>query len=298
MPDYRSVLAEIFLTAEERRLRSGWRLIGQLMLLLLFLFLLGIPVTLLYPLSTANLDQLLLVSTIIGFPAITISVYLARRYLDRRSFASLGLYINPQVLRDLGFGFGLAALMMGLIFVAHLSAGWLILDGFAWHNGSALNVLLMILLWLFIFILVGVYEELLVRGYWLQNLAEGISLFWAVLISSALFAVLHLNNPNASLVSAIGLLAAGIFLAYSFLRTRSLWMPIGLHIGWNFFQGNVFGFPVSGIKTYSLIEHTVVGERIVTGAAFGPEAGLILFPVLLIGFGLIKRFTKARQITP
>jgi uncharacterized protein len=298
MPDHRSIFDEIFLTTEERRLRSGWRLIGQLMLLLLFLFLLGIPVTLFLPLSTTNLDQMLLVSTILGFPTITISVYLARRYLDRRSFASLGLDFNPQAIKDLGFGFGLAAFMMGVIFLAHLAAGWLILEGFAWNFESVPTVFLNILFWLFIFILVGWYEELLFRGYWLQNLAEGFNLFWAVLISSALFAVLHLSNPNASWVSAIGLLAAGFFLAYSFLRTRSLWLPIGLHIGWNFFQGNVFGFPVSGLTTYALIEHTVIGERIVTGGAFGPESGLILFPVLLIGIGLIKWFTKARQTTP
>jgi uncharacterized protein len=297
MPDNRSILAEIFLTSEERRLRSGWRLVGQLMLLLVFIFLFGIPAFIIYPPNTTNLDELLLLSTIVGFPAITISVYLARRYLDRRSIASLGLYLNPQAVKDLGFGFGLAAFMMGVIFLAHLAAGWLILEGFVWNFEPVQTVVLNILFWLFIFILVGWYEELLVRGYWLQNLAEGLNIFWAVLISSVLFAVLHLSNPNASWISAVGLLAAGLFLAYSFLRTRSLWLPIGLHIGWNFFQGNVFGFPVSGITTYALIEHTVVGERIVTGGAFGPESGLILFPVLLIGIGLIKWFTKARQTT-
>ncbi|MBE0411833.1 MAG: CPBP family intramembrane metalloprotease [Anaerolineales bacterium] len=297
MPEKRSVLAEIFLTPEEKRLRSGWRLIGHLMLFILIGVLFIIPSALILPLFSADIDELLLYSAILGFPAVTISVYLARRFLDRRSFASLGLYINPQAVKDLGFGLGLTALMMGLIFVAHLAAGWLTFDGFVWDFEPMSAVVLTSLLWLLIFLLVGWYEELLARGYWLQTLAEGLNNFWAVSISSVVFAVLHLGNPNASLTSALGLIAAGVFLAYAYLRTRSLWLPIGLHIGWNFFQGNVFGFPVSGINTYSLLEYTVTGDRAVTGGAFGPEAGLILFPVLLIGFGLVKWYTKARQVT-
>ncbi|MFU8771704.1 MAG: lysostaphin resistance A-like protein [Anaerolineales bacterium] len=297
MPEKRSVLAEIFLTPEEKRLRSGWRLIGHLMLFILIGVLFIIPSALILPLFSADIDELLLYSAILGFPAVTISVYLARRFLDRRSFASLGLYINPQAVKDLGFGLGLTALMMGLIFVAHLAAGWLTFDGFVWDFEPMSAVVLTSLLWLLIFLLVGWYEELLARGYWLQTLAEGLNNFWAVSISSVVFAVLHLGNPNASLTSALGLIAAGVFLAYAYLRTRSLWLPIGLHIGWNFFQGNVFGFPVSGINTYSLLEHTVTGDRAVTGGAFGPEAGLILYPVLLIGFGLVKWYTKARQVT-
>jgi len=298
MSENRSLLTRLFLTPQERRLRSGWRLIGQSMLLLILLLILSFPAVIFLPFDPANRTELMLLSTIIGFPAITISVFLARRILDRRSFVSLGLFLNVQALKDLLFGIGLAGLMMGLIFLALWIPGWLTFDGFAWDFESTSTVTITILVWLLIFILVGWYEELLARGYWLQNLAEGIDMFWAVLISSMAFAVLHLNNPNATWTSAIGLLAAGLFLAYGYLRTRLLWLPIGLHVGWNFFQGNIYGFPVSGIETYALIQHTVVGDELVTGGAFGPEAGLILFPALLVGFGLIKLYTKARKIAP
>lgn len=297
MPENRSILERILLTPRERRLRTGWRLLGLSVLLLIFFTIISIPSAILFPFSPENLSELLLFSTIVGFPAITISVYLARRFLDHRSFSSLGLFWNAHTFRDLVFGIGLAGLMMGLIFFALWGAGWLTLDGFAWDFDPGSSVASTMLTWLFIFILVGWYEELLTRGYLLQNLADGLDIFWGVLISSVVFAVLHLNNPNATWISAIGLLAAGFFLAYGYLRTQLLWLPIGLHIGWNFFQGNVFGFPVSGIETYSLIEHTVVGDEIITGGAFGPEAGLILFPVLLIGFGLIRWYTKARKFT-
>ena len=298
MPEKSSIFSTIFLTPEQGRLRSGWRLFGQSMLLLIFFMVFTIPATFFYQPDLENLADLMIISTIVGVPAITASVYLARRLLDRRSFVSLGLLWNVQAVKDLFFGIGLAGLMMAIIYLVHWGAGWLIFDGFAWDIEAGPVVASTLLIWLLIFILVGWYEELLTRGYWLQNLAEGLNLFWAVFISSAAFAILHLFNPHTSSMSAIGLLAAGVFLAYGYLRTKLLWLPVGLHIGWNFFQGNVFGFPVSGIETYSLIEHSLVGPEIVTGGAFGPEAGLILFPVLLIGFGSIKWYTKNRQTTP
>jgi hypothetical protein len=113
-----------------------------------------------------------------------------------------------------------------------------------------------------------------------------------VVISSAIFGVMHLGNPNATWVSAAGIFFAGLFLAYGYLATKQLWLPIGLHIGWNFFEGVVFGFPVSGLDIYRLIRITVDGPELWTGGAFGPEAGLVLLPGLLLGVALIYVYTK------
>jgi membrane protease YdiL (CAAX protease family) len=93
-----------------------------------------------------------------------------------------------------------------------------------------------------------------------------------------------------TILSFIGLVAAGLFLAYAYVITRQLWLPIGLHIGWNFFEGNVFGFPVSGLETFKLITLRVHGPELWTGGAFGPEAGLIVFPALLLGLGLMAGY--------
>jgi len=93
----------------------------------------------------------------------------------------------------------------------------------------------------------------------------------------------------------LGLFAAGLFLAYGYLRTQQLWLPIGLHIGWNFFEGTIFGFPVSGSFFYRLIRHSVSGPELITGGDFGPEAGLIVLPMMVLGAGLIYWFTRHRR---
>ena len=140
-------------------------------------------------------------------------------------------------------------------------------------------------------VMVGWQEELLSRGYWLQNLEDGLGLPAALAISSILFALAHLANPHVSLMPILGLTAAGLFMAYGYLTTRQLWLPIGLHIGWNFFEGPVFGFPVSGTTDFfRLLDLSRHGPGFLTGGAFGPEAGLIQYPILLLGVWLIARY--------
>ena len=95
---------------------------------------------------------------------------------------------------------------------------------------------------------------------------------------------------------AAGIFFAGLFLAYGYLRTGQLWLSIGLHIGWNFFEGVIFGFPVSGLDIYRLIRHQIQGPEIWTGGAFGPEAGLIVLPALAVGSVLIYFYTRDRRI--
>jgi hypothetical protein len=106
-----------------------------------------------------------------------------------------------------------------------------------------------------------------------------------------------LFNPNLSWLAFLGLFLSGLFLAYGYLRTEQLWLPIGLHLGWNFFEGIVFGFPVSGNYTYQLVRQTTTGPELITGGAFGPEAGLILLPALLLGTAGIYWYTLNRKPT-
>lgn len=275
-------------------MRAAWRLLGQLALLLVTLVVFGIPLgILLVAFPAVSWENIFFLDRTLTFLAITVSVFVARRLLDRRSISSLGLVWNRQAVRDLVFGFLLAGLLLGLVFLVEWAAGWLQFEGFAWHFDPWPVVFGWVGVLFFTFVLVGWQEELLARGYWLQNISEGLDLAWGVSISASLFALAHIANPNANLQSIVGLVAAGLFLSLGYLRTRQLWLPIGLHTGWNFFEGPIFGFPVSGLQFYRLIHHQVEGPVILTGGSFGPEAGLIQLPALLLGVVLILFYTRS-----
>jgi membrane protease YdiL (CAAX protease family) len=286
----RSILARIFLSPEEPRLRAGWRLLLHILLMLLFGSILGVIAI---ALGILDLDSIW--GQILNFLIITGSVYVARRWLDKRSFESLGLKLDRYTALDILAGIGITFVQMGVIYVAMLGLGWLTFEGFAW-DFDPLNVVIRGVVTFFIlFLFVGWNEELLSRGYQLQTIASGLNLFWGVVISSAIFGLLHLGNPNATWVSAVGIFFAGVYLAYGYIRTKQLWLPIGLHIGWNFFEGVVFGFPVSGLSNiYKLIRIQVHGPELWTGGAFGPEAGLIVLPSLLLGAFFIYLYTMRR----
>ena len=290
----RSFFAKVFLSPQEPRLRAGWRLLLQTLMMIII----GIPLqlalaALISPGENGNVDFLIgQVPQLIMFAG---SIYIARRWLDKRSFASLGLQFNKQVFIDILAGIAITFLMMGLIYFVELAAGWLTFKSFAWQTDSAATVVGGVLIFFLVFICVGWNEELLSRGYHLQTFASGTNMFWGVLISSSLFGILHLGNPNATWLSVAGILFAGLFLAYGYLRTGQLWLSIGLHIGWNFFEGVIFGFPVSGLDfIYPLTRIQVRGPEIWTGGAFGPEAGLVILPALVIGAILIHLYTTKR----
>ena len=287
----RPFLQTVFISPDEPRLRAGWRLFLHLLIMIPVGFIADAIFRVLLPFwnGAALKGQLVNLLTMTG------SIYIARRLLDKRSFTSLGLKLDKKMWLDLLAGIGITFLMMGLIYILMSLMGWITFEGFAWQTESASSVTLNLVGMLVVFILVGWNEELLSRGYQLQNLADGISLTWGVLISSAVFGILHLGNPNATWLSAAGIFLAGLFLAYGYVATKQLWLPIGLHIGWNFFEGVVFGFPVSGLDLFTLTRIHVDGPELVTGGAFGPEAGLIVIPALVLGTALIYWYTKTES---
>lgn len=303
-PVNKSFRANVFVSPDESRLRAGWRFLLQNLLLLLIgiclsILLLTVLIVLDPSLLTtiSNLTpEYMLLGVIAETFAVTLSVFLARRFLDKRSIESLGLKISIQTLFDILTGIGITLLQMGLIYVLMSWLGWIKFEGFAWEFDPLGLVIKNTLLFFIIFVFVGWNEELLSRGYHLQTIASGLNLFWGVMISSGIFGLLHLANPGANWNSTLGIFLAGIFFAYGYIRTKQLWLPMGMHLGWNFFEGVVFGFPVSGLDIYPLTRIQVQGPELWTGGVFGPEAGLIVLPALLLGAVLIYFYTKKRAV--
>jgi len=287
-------LSNIFLSPYEYRLRAGWRILLFVVLFMVMGRISRIPLSFV-PENILEGSAGILVEQLFSLVGITLSVLIARRFLDKRSFTSLGLKRNKQAYKDTLAGIGIATLMFSFLFVIELSLGWLKVEGYAWQTLSVGALALQIILWLAIFVIVGWQEEILSRGYLLQNLEDGINIFWAIVISSALFGLMHLGNPGATWVSTLGILLAGALLAIPYILTRQLWISIGLHIGWNFAEGVIYGLPVSGMDTFHIVNSSVSGPQFLTGGAFGPEAGLILIPALALGMFLIWNYIKSSR---
>jgi membrane protease YdiL (CAAX protease family) len=251
---------------------------------------------------------LLAAGVVISAPVALLTVYLAGRYLDRRTFRDFGLAIDRTWWTELGFGLGLGAALMTGIFLVELGMGWIEITGLFQSdpvNTANLSFLPWFLLALITIPLAAFGEELLVRGYVLKNLAEGFdgvgplgrtaAVSLAVVLSSVLFGLKHVTNPNASGISTTSVALAGILLALGFVLTRSMAIPFGLHISWNFFQGLVYGFPISGSGfAVSMVRITQGGPETVTGGAFGPEAGLIGVAAILLGMLAIVAWVRVR----
>lgn len=306
------MLKQLFWNDEERRVRAFWRLVSQLIITVIGVACIGVlatPIMLLQEsvdLTTGELRSSMtnafVLSGIMALVGIMTSLLLSGRFLDRRKFADFGFHLNGQWWRDLGFGMTLGAVLMGGIFLMELAAGWVTITGTLGATDPTITFTAGIILQVIGFLCVGIYEEALSRGYQLRNIAEGlnlpalnprIALIAGWVLSSIVFGALHIGNPNATLISTLNIALAGIFLGLGYVLTGELAIPIGLHITWNFFQGNVFGFPVSGNpSSVSFINITQGGPDLFTGGMFGPEAGLMGVLGMLVGCGLIMLWVR------
>ena len=318
-------LLKVFWNEREHRLRAFWRLLLQFILTLIV----TLPIIVLTVVLFAWAQGVSMEGTTLAGPGpavermlgsspsietsfgvmsalgVVVSVWLATRFFDRRLFSDIGLQLNKDWWLDFGFGMAIGALLMAAIFLTEWAAGWINISGTFQTDKPGQPFVLAILLPILYFIAVGVNEELLSRGYQLKNMSEGLNfaafgprgaLLLAVFASSAVFGLLHLGNPNTTALSTINIVMAGFLLAAGYVLTGQLAISIGLHITWNFFQGNVFGFPVSGLEFFqtTFIATDQSGPQLWTGGAFGPEAGLLTPVATLVGVLLIILWVRYR----
>jgi len=289
----------IFWSQTEKRFRLVWRLLIFSLLLFGFMLLFS---------TLSGLANLINASSMLALVillAVMAALLIAGRWIDRRKITDFGLHLSKEWWKDFGFGLTLGAFLMGAIFLIAWLTGNLKITGYFQKLTLNTPFYLQFLDALLFFTCVGIYEELLLRGYFLINLAEGLKFNWlgkkgalitALVISSLIFGLLHIVNPNASWISTITISLAGVFLGLGLVLTGRLGLSIGLHITWNFFQGNVFGFPVSGSNFgVSLIETELTGLVWLTGGAFGPEAGVLGLLAMLIGCLLILFWVQRKE---
>jgi len=274
-----------FWNEHESRLRALWRLLGEFVLL--FVLLLSI--------NSLPISEKSYFGIVVHVLAIALSLWLAGRFFDRRPFADFGFHINQNWWRDLAFGLILGSLMVTGVFLVEWALGWVTIVGSFQIEDLKLTFAQSILYQLVFMVGVSLFEEMQFRGYLLRNLAEGFNfpalgskkaIFLAWIVSALFFGLSHAENPNATTVSTISIAFAAILLGLSYILTGSLAIPLGLHTTWNFFQGNVFGFSVSGHAEFAsttFIATKQAGPELWTGGAFGPEAGLLGVAAIILG---------------
>jgi uncharacterized protein len=311
---------ELFLDRSTGRLRALWRLgiqywaywvLVQLAFNLLMVALLlaiwggrapsgGLDA----PVSSDYYPVVPLVSGVAGLVVAILTVWLSGRFLDRRPFSEFGFRLGAGWWLDLFFGLVLGALLMTVVFIVELGLGWVKVTG-AFEVPGGAPFVISILFPAATFVCVGLSEEMVSRGYQLKNAAEGLNypalgpsgaILLAWISSSVFFGVLHADNPNATPISTLNIVLAGLMLGFGYVLSGELAIPIGLHITWNFFQGAVYGFPVSGFGAFgpTLLTTEQGGPDLWTGGSFGPEGGLLVPGIMLLGMSLVALWTHLR----
>jgi uncharacterized protein len=221
------------------------------------------------------------------FASFTVSVLcvcIFRLFVDRKSILSLGLSISGQLTHAItGFLLPLSILGIGsmiLFFIGNLE--WININSN--ESGLASSFVLMAL--------IAIGEELVFRGYILNNLMDSFNKWTALIISSVVFGLVHAANPDTSFISVFNIIIGGMLLGINYIHTRNLWFSILFHLSWNYYQGSILGYEVSGIEMNSLFEQDISGNPILTGGNFGFEGSIlqgILCALTLVALGWVYR---------
>lgn len=271
-------------------IKQGWlRALLFSIAYLLFLSFAGAVFVFLSLAIPAVAAQPVFLSIIIIQVASLIMVFLFRKFIDKSSVKSLG-YEWKGFARERSIGF-LTGVLLCLVIAVVL---W-VMQLLQWYiddvDASGLFTSFIIM------IVVAFAEELVFRGYVLNNLMQSMKPQAALLLSAIIFAVLHSLNPNFNLTAFLNILLAGLLLGINYIFTRNLWYGIMLHLSWNFVQGPILGFKVSGLELPTLLQQNLRGSILLTGGEFGLEASwlaVVVFAVAIPVFYLLfqKKYPK------
>ncbi|HVK49995.1 MAG TPA: CPBP family intramembrane glutamic endopeptidase [Pseudobacter sp.] len=232
-------------------------------------------------LNTNTMLALISLSSVVSIALVVIF----RRYIDKRSISSLGLL---PFSKDGYTGLLLAMALLGcgtLLLYFNGNLHWL---DYSFDTGAFFLSFLVLGLAVFA-------EELVFRGYILGNLMESGNRWYALLVSAVLFALAHISNTSINGVAMVNLVLAGVLLGLNYIYTKNLWFGILFHFGWNFFQGPVLGYEVSGLGLPGILELEMSGNPLLTGSTFGFEGSLIATMLLLTAILLLYLAFEKRK---
>ncbi|NDV83717.1 CPBP family intramembrane metalloprotease [Bacteroides sp. 51] len=212
--------------------------------------------------------------------AVWIAAIIFLKLIDRQPVSELGMSIKGRW-KDCLAGLLFAIVLYIIGFTASLALGAIEITSISCDFGILLST------FCFYFVAASM-EEVMVRGYIQGRLMTKMNKFLAMCIASLIFSVLHIANDNITFFALVNLFLAGLLLGASYMYTRNLWFPIFLHTAWNWIQGPILGYEVSGTKMFpSVINLHLPEENIINGGRFGFEGSIICTVLMIIGTALI-----------
>lgn len=231
--------------------------------------------------ASHNLSLFELFINLSSFLLISLLVFVRVKYIEKRKICTMG-FSKEDFFKKYINGFFIGFLMMSIVVLILFLFGCISIEENPTQpvGISALGGVMFILIgW----IIQGATEEIVTRGWLMNVLAARYNKGFALIFSSSIFGIMHLFNPDVNYIAVINIILVGIFFGIYVMKTNDLWAVCGMHAAWNFTQGNIFGFEVSGlnVSVSSIMDFNLVGNKFISGGSFGPEAGIIATAILI-----------------
>lgn len=229
---------------------------------------------------------------LLAFGLISSIVFIWVLAIEGREIETLGFYKESWIAKYVS-GLLIGLLMMSTVVFILYIFGFITIETKSLQPvgiAALLNILIILIGWL----IQGATEEIVTRGWLMNVLGARYNITVGLILSSVFFALIHSENPGINYVAMINIVLVGILLGLIVINTGSLWVACGIHSAWNFAQGNIFGFQVSGndVGVGSIVDLNLVGNEFITGGSFGPEAGMVCSFVILFLIIIMLILTK------
>jgi len=233
-----------------------------------------------------NLSELFLPVRMIILLAISVlTVYFFQKKIDKQNLISHGFQLKNNLSHAV-VGFALGLLLSGtgtFILIGNHNLQWTGIE----YNTIAL------LTGFGVMVMVAFSEELVFRGYILSNLLLSMNKWMALIYSALIFTLFHISNPGINILAIVNIFLAGLLLGINYIFTKNLWYSLLFHFAWNFYQGSILGYKVSGISFQPLLAQQLTGQSIMTGGTFGFEGSVVTSVLTLISISLLAwTYTK------
>lgn len=213
------------------------------------------------------------------------------KFVEKKSLSKMGFTKGKEARHDFLFGLLLGSLSISIVFFILLFTGSISISKSLLYPNFTKSTFTNLIL----FIMVGFAEETFFRGYCMGSIMPSKNKYAIIIVPSVLFSFAHIFNPNTSPLFFINVVLIGFLFTYMFFKSSNIWLPIGFHAMWDYFEGVVWGLPDSGIPQYGIYHSIIKNNNILNGGLTGPEGGIVVTLITLIGFIIIHIVYKENK---